>query len=165
MVNENCQLEIVDRPYGGEEDIFVFQPLWNTPDPHLLMVCPGRGRPMINAVPSPPIALLKVKDEILFPNNSGCIVHVSIFSRPCLGPPPVHRIGRKCPICRSKLLKKSLTYTCFQCGQIIHYNPGGKSNSDALDCANHSDNCPVCRAKIHLNDGFVYWPDFLRERG
>jgi hypothetical protein len=155
--------QIVDADCQGENNIFVFQPFWNIPDSHLLMVCPGPGRPLINAMPAPPITLLTVKDEIIFPNTSEYIAHVSIYSRPRFGPPPVHRIGRKCPICRSRLLKNTITYTCYQCGQILHYKADRNCESSTLDCANICNNCPVCRAKIRLSDGYVYLPESYRK--
>jgi len=164
-VNGSCPPQIVDTLCYNADNIFVFQPFWNTFDSHLLMVCPGRNRPLINAVPAPPIALLTVKDEILFPNASEWIAHVSIYSRPCLGPAPENRIGRKCPICKSELLTKTDTYTCYQCGQVIHYKAGGSSNSVSLDCANICNNCPVCRAKICLSEGYVYLPESLQKWG
>jgi len=163
-VNGSGLPQIVDTSRYGADNIFVFQPFWNTYASHLLMVCPGRSRPLINAMPAPPIALLTVKDEILFPNASEWVAHVSIYSRPRLGPAPENRIGRKCPICRSKLSKKTNTYTCYQCGQVLHYKAGRNSRSVSLDCANICNSCPVCRAKIYLNDGYVYLPDSLQKK-
>jgi hypothetical protein len=165
MVEDNCLPRIADRHSYGEDNIFVFQPIWNNSDSHLLMVCPGRNRPIINGILAPPIALLNVKDDILFPNAFEFMAHVSIYTRPRLGPAPENRIGRQCPLCRSKLLKNTLTYTCYRCGQVIHYKGNGYAESDTLDCANISDNCPVCRAQIYLNDGFVYLPEFIYNRG
>ncbi len=165
LVKDNCPPKIVDRHCYGEENIFVFQPIWNNSDSHLLMVCPGRNRPMINGVPAPPIALLNVKDDILFPNAFEFLAHVSIYTRPRLGPVPENRIGSKCPLCRSTLLENTPTYTCYRCGQAIHYKLHGNADSDALDCANVCDNCPVCRAPIYIDDGFVYLPEFIQKRG
>ncbi len=162
-VNDSHLPQIVDTACYGDDNIFVVQPLWNTSDSHLLMVCPGLNRPLINAMPAPPITLLTVKDEIIFPNTSEYITHVSLYNRPRFGPPPVHRIGRKCPICRSKLLKKTITYTCYQCGQVLHYKADRNSETSTLDCANICNNCPVCRAKIYLSDGYVYLPETFRE--
>jgi hypothetical protein len=165
MVDDNCVPRIVGRPYHGEDNIFIFQPIWNNSDSHLLMACPGRKRPIINAIPAPSIALLKVKDDILFPNAVEFTAHVSLYTRPRLGPVPDNRAGRKCPLCRSTFLKNTLTYTCYRCGQAIHYKRNGHAESDGLDCANICDNCPVCRARIYLNDGFVYLPEYVQKQG
>jgi hypothetical protein len=165
MLDDNCRPRIADKRGYGEDNIFVFQPIWNNSDSHLLMVCPGRKRPIINGIPAPPIALLNVKDDILFPNAVEFMAHVTLYTRPRLGPVPENRIGRKCPLCRSTLLKNTLTYTCYRCGQVVHYKRNGHADADTLDCANISDRCPVCRAQIYLNDGFVYLPEFIHKRG
>ena len=163
-VDDNCLPRIVQRYCCSKENIFVFQPIWNSSGSHLLMVCPDRNRPMINGIPAPPIALLNVKDDILFPNALEFMAHVSIYTRPRLGPVPEYRIGRQCPLCRSLLLKNMLTYTCYQCGQAVHYKLNGDADSDALDCANVCDNCPVCRTPIYLEDGFIYLPEFIQKQ-
>jgi hypothetical protein len=165
MVDDNCLPRIADKHGYGEDNVFVFQPIWNNSDSHLLMVCPGRKRPIINGIPAPPIALLNVKDDILFPNAFQFMAHVSLYTRPRLGPVPENRAGRKCPLCRSILLKSTLTYTCYRCGQAIHYKRNGHWDSDTLDCANICDNCPVCLARIYLNVGFVYLPEYVQKQG
>jgi hypothetical protein len=158
-VNDGRLQRISDMPAGRADNIFALQPFRSTSGSRLLMVCPGRSRPLINSVPAPPLALLNLKDEILFPNTSECIAHVTLYNRPYLGPPPETHIGRKCPLCRSKLLKTTCTYTCYQCGQLVHYKPDGNSETNTLDCANISANCPVCHAKIYLRRGYVYLPE------
>ena len=164
MVEDNCPPKIADRHCFGVNNIFVFQPIWNNSESHLLMVCPGRNRPMINSIPAPPIALLNVKDDILFPNAFEFMAHVSLYIRPRLGPVPENRIGRKCPLCRSTFFENTPTYKCYRCGQAIHYKLNGDADSDALDCANACDNCPVCRAPIFLDDGFVYLPETIQKQ-
>jgi hypothetical protein len=47
MVDDNCLPRIADKHGYGEDNVFVFQPIWNNSDSHLLMVCPGRKRPII----------------------------------------------------------------------------------------------------------------------
>ena len=165
VVDDNCLPGITDKRGYGEDNTFVFQPVRTNSDSRLLMVCPGRKRPIINGIPAPPIALLNVRDDILFPNAFEFLAHVTLFIRPRLGPVPENRIGRKCPFCRSAFLKSSHTYTCYRCGQVIHYERVGHGESNALDCANICDDCPVCRAPIYLADGFVYLPEFMQQRG
>ena len=165
MVDDNCRPRIAHKRGYGQDNIFVFQPVWNNSDSHLLMVCPGRKRPIVNGIPAPPIALLNVKDDVLFPNAFEFRAHVTLYTRPRVGPVPDNRVGRKCPLCRSILLKDTITYTCYRCGQAIHYKGSGQGESDVLDCADICESCPVCRAPIYLDDGFVYLPEFMQKRG
>jgi hypothetical protein len=162
---DNRTPAFVDERYCGKDNVYVFQPIWNNTDSHLLMICPGRKRPLINGLPAPPLALLNVKDDIFFPNAYGYLAHVSIYIQPHIGPVPDNRIGRKCPLCRSVLRENTPSYICYRCGQAIHYSINGGSDSDALNCVNVCDSCPVCRAPICLEDKYVYLPEFMQKPG
>jgi len=146
----------MDRQFG-------VQPLWEKPDPCLLMVCPGRSRALINGLPAPPVALLHIKDEILFSRHCGYVAHVSLYIRPHVGSPPANRVGKKCPICRSEFKKNSNTYTCHVCSQVLHCEGPEMSKGDGLDCAGISRQCPTCEQPIYRAPGYFYLPDFLKD--
>jgi hypothetical protein len=166
LLVESCRPpRIVKRNRVNLDNLFIIQPLWNYPRPHLLLFSPGREPPIINGFPAPPVALLKMRDEVMFCNSSAYVAHVTLFIRPQIGPPPDHRIGKKCPVCKTEFHPDSMTYTCQFCGQILHSQKEGHSNAEDLNCANFCRNCPICETPIQHKDGYAYFPDFIRAHG
>jgi hypothetical protein len=153
---------LVKRFSGDLNNLFVIQPLWEKSPPRLFILSSGNEYPLINGVSAPPVALLHIKDEILFTKDCKIVGHVSLYIRPRIGSPPVQRIGKKCPICRSEFKTNCITYTCLVCSQVVHCEGTGISNDNGLNCAEISKRCPTCKQPIYRDPGYIYFPEFLQ---
>jgi hypothetical protein len=162
-VEKNDPPRFINGDRVNLDNLYLVQPLWENSQPALLLLSPGREPPLINGLPAPPVALLHMKDEVLFCKSCSYAAHVTLFIRPRIGPPIDINVGKKCPVCKTEFLPDSIAYTCHSCGQILHCESTAHSNKDSLNCAKFCGNCPICLTPIQQTDGYAYLPEFFRK--
>jgi hypothetical protein len=160
---KNDPPRFVNRNRVNSDNVYLVQPLWENSQPTLLLLSPGRKPPLINGLPAPPVALLHMKDEILFCKSCSYAAHVTLFIRPRIGPPFEINVGKKCPVCKTGIRPDSITYTCHFCGQILHCEGTAHPNKDHLNCATICRNCPICLTPIQQTHGYAYLPELFRK--
>ena len=160
---KNAPPRFVNRNRVNSENVYLVQPVWGNSQPMLLLLSPGRQLPLINGLAAPPVALLHMKDEVLFCKSGSYAAHVTLFIRPRIGPPVEIHVGKKCPVCKTGIRQDSITYTCHFCGQVLHCESSTPPHEDHLNCATICGNCPICLTPIQQEHGYAYLPEFLRK--
>jgi hypothetical protein len=115
----------------------------------LLALFPAKSAPVINGEPGLHFALLTPGD--VFRWAEGAPYRLVLFNKPSIGAPPEAALGKPCPVCRVPFAASTTTVAC-QCGAVIHCEPDGP---DALQCAQMSGTCPVCRRRLVLTQGYA----------
>ena len=146
---------LADQPAASWADTWVIEPVWFGNEPHLLLLSHGALAPRVNGLPAPPLALLRERDEVLLGN--GYSLHVTLYTKPLIGPPPPHVVGKDCPLCRSPFTPEQTTYTCYRCGSVLHHVPDAAADDAATPpCAGGVATCPVCSVAIILQEGLSF---------
>lgn len=143
--------------------MFIVQPLWRQSRAELLTLSPTGRSPWVNGVPAPLLALLSMRDEVLFSRFSPVIAHLTVFVRPQIGPPALNVVGKRCPVCKTKFDRDGVVYRCHGCGQLMHCGGTGNRDHEGLDCASVCGKCPTCESPVQLKSGYAYLPEFLRK--
>jgi hypothetical protein len=146
------------KPGGGAHAVLVEQvALWR--QPRLLLVREDCGVVRVNGLPAPRFSLLKEQDTLQL--DGDYVLHVTIFRRPVIGPPPASWFGKECPVCNVPFKSSSRCYVCF-CGGVVHYEISGEN---PLECAQMRarSGCPACNRPVVLEPGYSYLPDGINE--
>jgi hypothetical protein len=122
----------------------------------LLAVAPARGQARCNGQPLPRVALLGVRDQLRFGDT---LLHVTLFHRPHVGPPPADTLGRECPLCRVALVGGTTVYVCSHCGTALHCEGEERLADERLECARLASACPACDRPVVLSAGYAYYPE------
>jgi len=124
-----------------------------------LMMLPSDGV-RLNGLPMPPVAILRVGDRLRV--DGEWLLHVSRFTRPCVGPPPKEYLDKPCSYCRMKFTPATITYVCPNCGTPVHCesedNPSDKEIGP-LECARLIRECHHCKQPIVLKERHEYVPE------
>ena len=146
------RLNLVAAAADSPEDAFLIEPVTNRHgQPRLLLINPPHARTRVNGIVTPPVAVLKERDVVQFPE--GLAAHVCVRHRPRVGAPPPGLLGRECPVCRVTFTAESKCYQCG-CGAGLHL----EDRPDGLQCVQTRTEC-VCGRPIILQEGFSYQPD------
>jgi hypothetical protein len=116
----------------------------------LLLVC-GSVRPRINGLPACPVSVLRSGDTVDLGHK--VVLHVSVRSRPYIGPPRDGEVGRTCPVCLASIDPASdeaecVVYVCPACGVPCHLKARIASCGEILECVRASSSCPSCGGPI-----------------
>jgi hypothetical protein len=117
----------------------------------LLILTPSDHRLRVNGQPLPPVSLLDVKDQLQVGEH---LLHVTLLSRPSIGPPPHEAIGKECPVCRVAFTAETTVYVCPGCSTPMHCE-----GPERLECVHLSSECPVCNAPVVMEQGYSYLPE------
>jgi hypothetical protein len=118
----------------------------------LLLSVPTGFRAHVNGQVATRLVVLKEKDQLQL--DADWILHVTVFSRPRLGPPAPDRVGQPCLVCRVPLAAGATCYTC-QCGKAFHC---AEKDNGGLECARLLSECSACGRPVVLTEGFTYLP-------
>lgn len=135
----------------------VIEPVSAAAQPQLVLVNQGLSSLRINGQPAPLVALLAEKDQLQLASG-GPVLHVTLYHRPRVGPPPEEFLGKECPVCRLALAADTTVYICG-CGAAIHLEGEEKSADERLECLKFSPDCPICSSPIVLSRGYSYVPE------
>jgi hypothetical protein len=132
----------------SDEQALVLETVQDGRQTRLLVLSPAGQWPRVNGRPAPRLALLGERDQLQLSRDDH-VLHVTVYHRPYLGPPPEHLLGKDCPVCRVPLLKDTRVYVCT-CGAAVHAEGDEKSKDDRLECLQLSPDCPVCNTPVVL---------------
>lgn len=133
------------------------EPLLDSPQPRLLVLCPSGGAvPRINGRRGPRVCLLRVGDQLQLAD--GLLLHLTVENVPRIEPPGEDQIGTRCGLCRTAITAEHRrVYTCNICETVLHHDEPGAD--DALECAALRGECAGCAQPVDLEGGFGYVPD------
>jgi hypothetical protein len=127
--------------------------------PRMLLLCPTGGpRVRVNGQSAPRVAMLRVGDQLLL--TDACLLHVTVFNRPRIGPPREEQIGLECPLCRTPIARDDEVYSCTGNCTLHHRSAPKEPVGTVVECAKIAAECPGCTRPIVLTEGFTYVPDF-----
>jgi hypothetical protein len=152
-----CPKLAADMP-PSMKAVFVLETVTRLHQPQLLLISPANLRARVNGQPAPRVAVLRVKDQIQV--RPDYLLHVTLYNRPVIGPPPATAVGKECPICRGRLTADTTVYLCPGCATFVHCE-GEEKGGERLECVHLSSNCPVCGAAVELQEGYAYIPEFF----
>jgi hypothetical protein len=141
-------------PTGG--DAFALEPVSSHGQDHLLIVSPAHEPARCNGQSLPRLALLAVKDQLQLGDH---LLHVTLFHRPRLGPPPADFLGRECPVCRLAVVAETRIFICPHCDTPLHCEGEDKPKDQRLECVYLGSECPTCRRPVVLQEGYAYLPE------
>ena len=125
-----------------------------------LLMAVQPGLPVtVNGLPAALISVLHSGDVIGVGEH---VLHVSLLSRPYVGPPDAGHVGVLCGYCRVEIKDEPnmQVYVCPNCQQPTH-NQGEEVPTDArLECAQLSPRCGHCDAEIVTTEAFNHVPEF-----
>lgn len=118
---------------------------------YLLLLERGAVRLRINGVPACPVSVLRSGDIVDLGRR--VVLHVSVLSRPYVGPPREAEVGRTCPVCLAPIAPATeevecLVYACPACGVPCHLKARIASCGELLECVRASSSCPSCGGPI-----------------
>jgi hypothetical protein len=123
---------------------------------HLLLVSPVDHPGRCNGQPLPRLALLTVKDQLQLGDH---LLHITLFHRPRLGPPPADFVGRECPVCRLPITPETRIFICPHCETPLHCEGEDRPKDERLECVYLGSECPMCHRAIVLQEGYAYLPE------
>jgi hypothetical protein len=123
---------------------------------HLLIVSPADHPGRCNGQPLPRLALLAVKDQLQL---GDFLLHVTLFHRPRLGPPPADFVGRECPVCRLAITPQTRIFICPHCDTPLHCEGEDRPKDERLECVYLGSECPTCHRALVLQEGYAYFPE------
>ena len=122
--------------------------------PRVLLLSPEPGRVLLNDRRAGRVALLAERDQ--FRVGASPLFHVTLFTRPRIGPPPAELVGMECAICRVPFSPQTTCYRC-SCGAALH-SEGVEPDDTLLQCVRVVGECPRCALPIVLTEGYSWFP-------
>ena len=147
---------IVREKPNADHRSLVVQPCQVNRAPHLLMANPQCLPIRVNGNSTPLISVLREGDEVLLSPN--LLLFVTTFRRPFVGAADESITGKTCPLCQLRVAANVIVYVCHRCGTALHCQGNDTAEADRLQCANLSDCCPTCSARIEFDEGYSYRP-------
>jgi hypothetical protein len=126
--------------------------------PRVLLLAATPGQVSVNARRAGRLSVLSERDQ--FRLNGSSLFHVTLFTRPRVGPPSEALLGRECPVCRVPFASDTTAFHCA-CGGGLHL-VGAEQNDDLLQCARAVSACPRCSQPIVLKEGYSWFPPEVR---
>ena len=124
---------------------------------YVAMVAPAGQTVRVNGAPAPPAAVLRVADQIEW--DASCVLHLSMYRQPYLGPARPEDIGNECPTCRGAFEETSEVLVCVQCGVALHCEQQTPTREAPLECARVATECPRCGHALVTEEGYEYVPE------
>lgn len=138
----------------------LLEPVVQRRQPRLLLVRGAGVLVLVNGQPAPRFSVLKERDTLRLDGDA--LLHVTVYHRPVIGPPPAEWIGKECPFCRVPFVAASKCYVCA-CSAVLHCEDAGQE--DSLECARLRGRagCLACQRPIVLEPGYAYLPEGTNE--
>jgi hypothetical protein len=132
----------------------------------VLAMLSDRDDVLINALPSLPFSVLRLKDSLAV-GSPGHRFYVTARFTPYIGPPTPDMIGKRCPLCKIPIQAaeagqpETRVVTC-RCGAVFHAETAeshpGVPEEDRLDCFSKASLCPCCQSVLSSDEVLVWDP-------
>ena len=122
----------------------------------LVMRRPGREI-RVNGLPAPRIAALRTGDQVQASDEY--LLHVSLFTRPYVGPRLEGHADKTCLYCRAGFEPGLTVYVCPHCRTPLHCQGEEKPAEERLGCARLVSECPTCHMPVVMKEEFAYVPE------
>jgi hypothetical protein len=143
-----------EPPPGADAGVLLEPILPPRRPPRLLLLASAPGRVTVNGHRAGRVSVLGERDQ--FRLDGSLLFHVTLFTRPRVGPPSGALLGRECPVCRVPFASDTTAFHCG-CGGGLHL-VGTEPNDDLLQCARAVSACPRCSQPVVLKEGYSWFP-------
>jgi DNA-directed RNA polymerase subunit RPC12/RpoP len=144
------------QPPATALQAIAFEPVFYQGHAYLVMRRSSR-EVRLNGQPAQRIAVLRVGDQVQVSDQH--LLHLSLLTRPFLGPCPAEHVNAKCPYCRSTLEAGTHIYVCPHCQAALHCQGDEVPEGARLECAKMLSECPRCRMPVKLTEEVAYVPE------
>lgn len=114
---------------------------------------------LVNGVPALSLTTLAPRDTVLL--SPGALGYVTERIRPYVGPPDVEHLGKKCPVCRLKIVAAT-RIVAHRCGVAYHHESAEShpdvNDEDRLKCFSQIEKCLSCGRIATLNETLSWDP-------
>ena len=117
----------------------------------LLAIFTKASAAQVNGEPAPRRFVLAPGDHVQWQPGRG--FRVALFNKPQIGPPPASALAKPCPNCRVPFAADATCLICT-CGTVLHCEP----EEQGLQCAQMRRECPACKRRLSLTEGYVNPP-------
>jgi hypothetical protein len=146
-----------DAESGNAEHAFLLEPVFSQKQPYLVLIGQAGKDVRVNGQVAPCLAALREKDQIQFGDE--LMLHVTLFSRPCIASVPDELIDKECPLCRLPFVTGIRVFVCANCTTAMHLQGEEEPEATRLECALAATECPVCQTPIEMTEGYRYEPE------
>ena len=143
-------------PPESAAEAIALEPVHHQGRSWLVMRRPGR-KIRVNGLPAPRIAALRTGDQVQASDEY--LLHVSLFTRPYIGPRLDEHADKTCPYCRTEFEPGFTVYVCPHCRTALHCQGDEKPADDRLVCARLVSECPKCHMPVVMEEKHAYVPE------